>query len=178
MPGSTQELDGRQSVAAYGAVTLFGRLSHTFPLTDCFVTSICRSYNPVSASRGGLGCSPFARHYWGNGFFSSGYLDVSVPQVPILKSMNSTRGHCWFTTAGFPIRRSSDQRLYTASRGLSQCPTSFFGIWRLGIHHKLLVASPRDAEKLILFAIFDKLLYRPTSSIAIRLLRFCSPVDR
>jgi hypothetical protein len=31
---------------------------------------------------------------------------------------------------------------------------------------------------LILFAIFDKLLYRPTSSIAIRLLRFCSPVDR
>ena len=85
--------------------------------------------------------------------------------------MCSTSGHCWFATVGFPIRRSSDQRLYTASRGLSQCPTSFVGTWRQGIHRKLLVASPRDAEKLILFALFDKLLYRPTSSIAIQLLR-------
>ena len=153
MPGSTQEHGGRQSVFAYGAITLFGRLSHTFPLTDYFVTSICRSYNPAHASMCGLGCSPFARHYWGNNFFSSGYLDVSVPQVPILKPMCSVRGHCWFATVGFPIRKSSDQRLYTASRGLSQCPTSFIGTWRQGIHHKLLVASPRDAEKLILFTL-------------------------
>ena len=151
MPGSTQEHGGSQPVFAYGAITLFGRLSHTFPLTDCFVTSIYRSYNPVHASMGGLGCSPFARHYWGNNFFSSGYLDVSVPQVPILKSMCSTRGHRWFATVGFPIRRSPDQRLYTASRGFSQCPTSFIGTWHQGIHHKLLVASPRDAENLILF---------------------------
>ena len=30
----------------------------------------------------GLGCSPFARRYWGISvdFFSSGYLDVSVPR--------------------------------------------------------------------------------------------------
>ena len=91
VPGSTQEHGGRQSVFAYGAVTLFGRLSHTFPLTDYFVTSICRSYNPEPASRLGLGCSPFARHYWGNNFFSSGYLDVSVPQVPVAWSIYSTR---------------------------------------------------------------------------------------
>ena len=149
--GSTQEHGGRQSIFAYGAITLFGRLSHTFPLIDCFVTSIYRSYNPVHASMGGLGSSPFARHYWGNNFFSSGYLDVSVPQVPFLKPMCSVRGYRWFATAGFPIRRSPDQRLYTASRGLSQCPTSFIGTWRQGIHHKLLVASPRDTEKLILF---------------------------
>ena len=151
MPGSTQEHSGRQSIFAYGAITLFGRLSHTFPLTDCFVTSQYWSYNPVSASRGGLGSSPFARHYWGNHFFSSGYLDVSVPQVPIHRSMCSTGGHCRFAAVGFPIRTSSDRRLYTASRGFSQCPTSFIGTWRQGIHHKLLVASPRDAEKLILF---------------------------
>jgi hypothetical protein len=118
VPGSTQEHGGRRSVFAYGAITLFGRLSHTFPLTDCFVTSICRSYNPVHASMGGLGSSPFARHYWGNHFFSSGYLDVSVPQVPILKPMCSVRGRCWFATAGFPIRTSSDRRLYTAPRRL------------------------------------------------------------
>ena len=36
-------------------------------------------------------------------------------------------GCCGYATTGFPIRRSSDQRLYTASRGLSQCPTSFIG---------------------------------------------------
>ncbi len=56
-----------------------------------------------------------------------------------------------FAVAGFPIRTSPDRSLYTAPRGLSQCPTSFIGAWRQGILRKLLVASPRDAEKLILF---------------------------
>ena len=38
------------------------------------------------------------------------------------------------------------------SRGLSQCSTSFIGTWRQGIHRKPLVASPRDAENLLLFS--------------------------
>ena len=109
VPGSTQEHGGRQSIFAYGAVTLFGRLSHTFPLIDCFVTSICRSYNPVSASRDGLGCFPFARHYSGNTLFSSGYLDVSVPQVPLHWSMCSTSGYCRCAAVDFSIRKSSDR---------------------------------------------------------------------
>ena len=88
-----------------------------------------------------MGSFPFARHYSGNCLFSSGYLDVSVPQVPFPYPMCSDKGCRWFATAGFPIRISPDRRLYTASRGFSQCPTSFFGIWRLGIHHKLLLAS-------------------------------------
>ena len=46
VPGSTQVSSGRQSVFAYGAVTLYGRLSHTFPLTDCFITSICQTLQP------------------------------------------------------------------------------------------------------------------------------------
>ena len=46
VPGSTQVSGGRQSVFAYGALTLCGRLSHTFPLTDCFVTSICQTLQP------------------------------------------------------------------------------------------------------------------------------------
>ena len=64
--------------------------------------------------------------------------------------------------AGFPIRKSPDQRLFTAPRGLSQCPTSFIGTWRQGIHRKPLVASPRDAEKLILFGlqIYLSILFR------------------
>ena len=56
-----------------------------------------------------------------------------------------------FARVGFPIRTSPDQSLYTAPRDLSQCPTSFIGIWRQGIHRKPLVASPRDAENLLLF---------------------------
>ena len=47
-------------------------------------------------------------------------------------------------------------RLFTANRSLSQCPTSFIGTWRQGIHRKLLVASPRDAENLILFGLHQK----------------------
>ena len=46
VPGSTQVSDGRQSIFAYGAVTLYGRLSHTFPLIDRFVTSICQTLQP------------------------------------------------------------------------------------------------------------------------------------
>jgi hypothetical protein len=53
---------------------------------------------------------------------------------------------------GFPIRTSPDLRLYTATRGFSQCPTSFFGIWRLGIHRKPLVASLPSTENSIVFA--------------------------
>ena len=68
--------------------------------------------------------------------------------------MCSTRRCRRFATAGFPIRISPDQRLYTAPRGFSQCPTSFFGTWRLGILRKPLVASLRDAEKSKLFSFF------------------------
>ena len=46
VPGSTQVSSGRQSAFAYGAITLCGRLSHTFPLTDCFVTPMCRTLQP------------------------------------------------------------------------------------------------------------------------------------
>ena len=47
-----------------------------------------------------------------------------------------------FAMAGFPIRKSPDQRLHTPPRGLSQCAASFIGSWRLGIHRKPLVACP------------------------------------
>ncbi len=66
--------------------------------------------------------------------------------------MCSTGRSRWFAAVGFPIRISSDHSLYTAPRGFSQCPTSFFGIWRLGIHHKPFVASLRDAENSILLS--------------------------
>ena len=73
--------------------------------------------------------------------------------MPCLKPMYSVRGCSRCARAGFPIRRSSDRRLYTASRGFSQCPTSFIGIWRLGIHHKLLLSSLPDTESSIVFTL-------------------------
>ena len=45
-----------------------------------------------------------------------------------------------FTHEGFPIRKSPDQSLLTAPRGVSSFATSFFGSWRLGILRALLFA--------------------------------------
>ena len=53
-------------------------------------------------------------------FFSSGYLDVSVPLVHFLnKDIENI-------SIGCPIRKSPDLSLFAASRGLSQLNTSFF----------------------------------------------------
>ena len=46
MPGSTQVPGGRRSVFAYGALTLSGRLSHTFLLTFRFLTPIRQALQP------------------------------------------------------------------------------------------------------------------------------------
>ena len=58
VPGSTQVSGGRQLVFAYGAVTLYGRLSHTFPLTDCFLTSICQTLQPHTCKQIWFGLFP------------------------------------------------------------------------------------------------------------------------
>ena len=68
----------------YRAVTLFCcAFQHSSSTsTDTFV-----SPNPTHISICGLGSYPFARHYLGNRCFtfsSSGYLDVSVPRVPLV----------------------------------------------------------------------------------------------
>ena len=58
------------------------------------------------STRIGLGFSHFARHYFGNILFSSGYLDVSVPLVPSLTlfgSCKSDRGSlCRVSPFGHP----------------------------------------------------------------------------
>ena len=73
----------------------------------------------------------------------------------------------WIAAAGFPIRKSSDLHLYTATRGLSQCPTSFIGVWRQGIHRVPLLTCSRDAEKSNFFSYY----VLPRSSI--QLVRCC-----
>jgi hypothetical protein len=153
VPGSTQVSGGRRSVFAYGAVTLYGRLSHTFPLTVRFVTSICQTLQPRPCKQGRFGLFPVRSPLLGEYFL---FLQVlrcfsSLGIPPPVYVFNW--GYSRFARVSFLIRTSPDRSLYTAPRGLSQCPTSFIGIWHQGIHRKPLVASPRDAENLLLFGL-------------------------
>ena len=84
------------------------RLSSRFDLT---LQPLCGS------TRIGLGFSHFARHYFGNTLFSSGYLDVSVPLVPSSKLLV----HLEVTevrSAGFPHSDIPGSALVHSSPGL------------------------------------------------------------
>ena len=91
---------------AYGALTLCGRPSHAVPLPTPGRAGPRqgphgRSYNPGGAKAAARVRSPvcprppFARRYSGDlgiDFFSSGYLDVSVPRVVLPRPMDSGGG--------------------------------------------------------------------------------------
>ena len=49
MPGSTQVPNQSLPAFVYGALTLFGRLSHTFSLAGRFLTRIGRALQPQTA---------------------------------------------------------------------------------------------------------------------------------
>ena len=147
MPRGTQEQSLSCLLSSTGLSPSLAGLSravrlrvYNFPL--CPTTPDCM--------QPGLGCFPFARHYSGNRFFSSGYLDVSVPRVPFLQLCvhHRIRGHAPTWVSPFGHLRLN--RLHTPHQSFSQCTTSFFGIWHQGIHRTPLVAYPTcDAEKLI-----------------------------
>ena len=147
MPGGTQVLSESRSIFAYGTITLFGRLSHTFLLTDRFVTPMCRALQPRPSKLGRFGLIPVRSPLLGEYFLFLRVLRCfSSPGA--LHPVYIFNWRCyWIAVAGFPIRKSPDRSLYTATRGLSQCPTSFIGTWRQGIHRKLLVTYSCDAEK-------------------------------
>ena len=73
-------------------------------------------------------------------FFSSGYLDVSLPRVPSDEPMDSVHGDWALPQPGSPIRRSPDHRLLAAPRSFSQLIASFVGNQCPGIHPALLFA--------------------------------------
>ena len=85
----------------------------------------------------GLGCSPFARHYWGNHCLFSFPAGTKMFQFPALASCYA-RCHS-FRMTGCPIRKSSDQRLFAPSRSLSQLITSFIASESQGIRHAPLL---------------------------------------
>ena len=73
-------------------------------------------------------------------FFSSGYLDVSLPRVPSYETMDSSHGDRALPRPGSPIRKFRDQCLLAAPPDLSQLIASFIGNQCLGIHPALLFA--------------------------------------
>ena len=81
-----------------------------FPTSFCysqaFFTSRPALQPHLCSTTDGLGFSHFARHYFGNILFSSGYLDVSVPLVPsftLFGSCKSDRGSlCRVSPFGHP----------------------------------------------------------------------------
>ena len=80
--------------------------------------------------------SPLLREYHFD-FFSSGYLDVSVP---LLTPRVSRPGPPAYSGMGYPIRESSNKlarQLVEAYRSLA---TPFIGPWYLGIPRAPLVA--------------------------------------
>ena len=73
-------------------------------------------------------------------FFSSGYLDVSLPRVPSYETIDSSHGDRALPRPGSPIRIPMDQCLLAAPHGFSQLIASFVGNQCLGIHPALFFA--------------------------------------
>ncbi len=116
----------RQSVRfVYGAITHYGSTSQSFPLQ-----TIC-SAGPLSlAATEGISVD----------FFSSGYLDVSVPLVRFLRPMYSVKGYLAYTRWVSPFRHLWITGWLPPSRSFSQAPTSFIASNCQGIHRMHLVA--------------------------------------
>ena len=73
-------------------------------------------------------------------FFSSGYLDVSVPRVPLIRLYYSTYDNTVLTVLSSLIRISTDLKIFAPPRSFSQLVTSFFGAMYQGILRKPFVA--------------------------------------
>ena len=73
-------------------------------------------------------------------FFSSGYLDVSVPRVPLTYLYYSIRNNAILLALSSLIRISTGLRIFAPLRSFSQLVTSFFGAMYQGILRKPFVA--------------------------------------
>ena len=105
----------------------------SIPLTSCdgavLLPRTCRNTC-------GLGCSPFARHYWGNHccfLFLRVLRCFSSPRWPFPALASIPDGCHPFRMTGCPIRKSADQRLCAPPRGFSQLAASFIASESLGI---------------------------------------------
>ena len=125
VPRATQDASRLQSASRTGLSPSAGRLSRRFRSpSSCHILVLQprRNRNP-----GGLGCSPVARHYWGNHVLFSLPLGTKMFQFPRFAS--TTR---WMTvrqTAGLPHSGTSGSKaacaspeLFAACRALHRLP--------------------------------------------------------
>ena len=116
----------------YWTITVYGHIFQSVLFTICIQ---CRGpttpATPCDAT--GLGCSPFARHYWGNHCLFSFPAGTKMFQFPAL-AFHIVEWYL-FKVPGCPIRKSADQRLFAPTRSLSQLITSFIASESQGIRH-------------------------------------------
>ena len=121
---------------AYGTLTLCGR---TFQYRSAMLrfTYVMRPHNPRLGLPTRVWAFPFslaATLGISFDFFSSRYLDVSVPWVGSLERVTG------LLPPGFPIRTPPDLCLLATPRGFSQLATSFFAGLCLGIRRAHFLA--------------------------------------
>ena len=102
---------------ATGLLPAMADLSKSLHLNHSFVTPYRVSYNPKrQASWFGLSSvSLAATQEIAFAFFSSGYLDVSVPRVCLLLLYVFKQGYCPITNSGFPHSEISGSKLTYSS---------------------------------------------------------------
>ena len=83
--------------------------------------------------------SPLLRKSWLLSF-PEGTEMVHFPSFASNSLFDSGADDTVLPVSGFPIRKSPDQSLFAAPRGLSQLTTSFIAVLRQGIHRVPLVA--------------------------------------
>ena len=132
-------------------------LSRTVPLPH---QNFCRSYNPASVTRCGLGSSAFARHYLRNN-----YCSLFLPVLRCFSSQGSSPcGGPSFTRTGCPIRTPADQWPFAPPRSFSQLTASFVISWSLGIHHAPFFASFLFYRRTVVSNSCRKLLQQPSTT--------------
>ena len=101
------------------------------------------TYSPklIGENKLGLDCFGFARHYSRNRWLLSILRPTKMFQfrhLSLSTLFNSSRSTMALPTVGFPIRKSSVQRLLSPPRSLSQITTSFIDNLRQGIRYMRL----------------------------------------
>ncbi len=117
----------------YATITLYGAPFQVLPLT---IQGPTADPQPRCHLRDiGLGCSRFARHYYGNlGFDFFSPATEMFQFAEYTSRCRETQGLGPFRPRGFPIRKSSaGSACLAADRSLSQLATSFVGIESRGI---------------------------------------------
>ena len=127
------------------SLSLTGLSPSLAPLSRSFRSAIVRSRRPATPRVRRLAVWPLSFSLATTkeiefSFFSSGYLDVSLPRVPSYETMNSSHGDRALPRPGSPIRKFQDQCLLAAPLNLSQLIASFVGNQCPGIHPALLFA--------------------------------------